>query len=100
MPLLAQVGRGDDQNSALALSPFLRDQQTGFDGLSETDFIGQDGAFGQRIAGREQRRVDLMWVQIDLRIQQRTGHAIHRIGCGAAGQLVSKVSELVRAVGH
>jgi hypothetical protein len=46
MPLLAQVGRRDDQNAALALGPFLGDQQAGFDGFAETDFIGKDGALG------------------------------------------------------
>ena len=46
MPLLAQVGRSDDQNAAFAVSPFLRDQQAGFDGFAETDFVSKDGALG------------------------------------------------------
>ena len=29
----------------LALGPFLREDETGFDGLSETDFVGQERAF-------------------------------------------------------
>jgi hypothetical protein len=100
MPLLAQVGRGDDQNAALALGPFLRDQQACFDGFAETDFVGKDGAPGQRVARREQRGVDLVRVQVDLSIQQRTGHAVHGIGRGTAGQLMREIRELVRAVGH
>jgi len=44
--LLAQVGRSDDQNAAFALTPFLRDQQAGFDGFAETDFVSKDGALG------------------------------------------------------
>lgn len=33
MPLLAQVGRGDDKNAAFALCPVLQDDEAGFDGL-------------------------------------------------------------------
>jgi hypothetical protein len=43
------------------------------------------------ITCRKQRRVDLVRIQVDLRIQQRTSHAIHGIGCGATGQLVRKI---------
>jgi hypothetical protein len=46
MPLLAQIGRGDDQNAALALGPLLGDQQACLDGFAETDLIGEDGALG------------------------------------------------------
>ena len=33
MPLLAQIGRGDDKNAAFALCPVLQDDEAGFDGL-------------------------------------------------------------------
>ena len=45
MPLLAQVGRHDDEDAALALGPALGDDQTRFDGFAQTHFIGQDYAF-------------------------------------------------------
>ena len=85
MPLLAQVGRGNDQNAAFALGPFLRDQQARLDGFAEADFVGKNGALGQRVARSEQRGIDLVRVQVDLSIQQRTGHAVHGIGRGTAG---------------
>lgn len=53
-------------------------------------FVTPQGNRG-RVAGCEQRHINLMWVQIDLCIQQRTGHAVHRIGRGTAGQLVRKI---------
>ena len=48
IPLLAQVGRRDDQDAPLALRPLLRQHQAGFDGLAETDFVGQQRALGKR----------------------------------------------------
>ena len=100
MPLLAQVGRCDDQNAALAFGPALRDQETGFDGLAQAHLIGQDHALGKRIARGEQGRIDLMRVQIDLRIQQSTSHPVHGVGRTLQRQLVGEVGELVRAVQH
>jgi hypothetical protein len=88
------------KNAALALGPFLRDQQACFDGLSETDLVRKDGALGQWVARREQRRVDLVRVQVDLSIQQRTSHAVHGIGRGTAGELMREIRELVRAIAH
>lgn len=100
MPLLAQVGRGDDENPTLALCPALGDQQPGFNRFAQADFISKDGTLGQWIAGREQRRVYLVRIEINLSVQQCACHAIHRIGSGTAGELVREVSELVRTVGH
>jgi hypothetical protein len=52
------------------------------------------------VARREQSRVNLVRVQVDLSIQQRTGHAVHGIGRGTAGELMREIRELVRAVAH
>ena len=42
MPLLAQVGRHDDEDAAPALGPALRDDEAGLDRLAQTHLIGQD----------------------------------------------------------
>ena len=47
MPLLTEVGRQDNQYLSFALRPFLRNNNACLDGLTQADFIGQDGAFGQ-----------------------------------------------------
>ena len=44
MPLLAEVGRRDDQNAPLALRPFLREHQARLDGLAQADFVRQQRA--------------------------------------------------------
>ena len=42
LPLLAKTRWGDDEDVAPPLSPILRDDDACLDGLSETDFIGED----------------------------------------------------------
>lgn len=59
--MLAQIRRNDDENAAFPLGPSLREDGTGFDGLSEPDFIRQDGAFGKRGVEREKGCVDLLF---------------------------------------
>ena len=76
MPLLAQVGRHDDQDVPAPLGPALRDHQAGLDRLAQPHLVGQDHALRQRVAEGEQRGLDLMRVQIDLRIHQRGGQQI------------------------
>lgn len=44
MPLLAQIGRDDDEHLAPPLRPALGDDQPGLDGFAQTHFIGQDDA--------------------------------------------------------
>jgi hypothetical protein len=100
MPLLAQIGRRNDEDAAPALGPTLGNQQAGFDSLAQAHLVGQDRALGERVAGGKQRRVDLMGVQVDLRIQQRAGHPVHRVVGRPQGELVREVRELVRAVVH
>ena len=95
IPLLAQVGRRDDQNAPLALRPLLRKHQAGLDGLAQAHFVGQQRAFGKRRVEGEQGRIDLMRVQIDLRIHQRTGQLLDAIRRAAAGQLVGEVFGVV-----
>lgn len=44
-PLLAKVRRRDDQDAALFFRPLLSQDKAGLDGLSESDFVGQDRPF-------------------------------------------------------
>ena len=38
-PLLAEVGRGDDKDTPPAFGPFLRKDETGFDGFAQPDLV-------------------------------------------------------------
>ena len=71
MPLLAQVGRYDDEDAALALGPALGNDQARFDGFAQPHLVGKDDAFGQRTLKGKQRGIHLMRVQVHLRIHQR-----------------------------
>ena len=46
LPLLSECCRDDDEYLAMAFSPPLREYDPGFDGLSETDLIGEDRSVG------------------------------------------------------
>ncbi len=71
-PLLAQVRRSNDQNSALPLGPFLGQDQASLYGLSKSDFIGEDRTFGKRGREGEERGLDLMGIEVHLSVKQRT----------------------------
>src|ERR1035438_9771595 len=47
VPLFAEVGRHDDEQVALALGPPLREEDAGFDGFAQADFVGENRAFGE-----------------------------------------------------
>ena len=49
MPLLAQIGRHDDEDVTLALGPALCDQQASLNGLTQAHLVGQDHAFREWI---------------------------------------------------
>ena len=44
-PLLAKVGRGDDKDAPPAFGPFLRKDETGFDGFAQPNLVCQQGPF-------------------------------------------------------
>ena len=57
--------------------------------------VSQDHALGQRTAKSKQRRLDLVRIQIDLRIHQRGRQQISRIGAHAARKLPGDVLGLI-----
>ena len=96
MPLLAQVGRDDDEYPAPSLGPALRDHQARLDGLAEAHFVGKDDAARKRVAAGEEGGIDLMRVEIDLGIDQRRGKRLHGVACRAAGEPPRDVLALMR----
>ena len=94
-PLLAQARRADDQEPTAALSPVLANHQRCFDGLAQPHLVSQQYAFLQWVPKGEQRRLDLMRVQIDAGIEQRLGEAINAIGGVSPRQLVGVVLGVV-----
>src|SRR3546814_17896499 len=68
MPRRAQVGRDNVKYLPAPLGPVLRDNQARFDGFSEAYFVREDYASREGVAAREEGSIDLMRVQVDLRI--------------------------------
>ena len=97
MPLFAQVGGGDNQNMALALRPALQNHQTGLNGFTQADLIRQNHAVRQRILAGKQGGIDLMRIQIHLRIDQRARQRIHAAALCLTGEQPSVVLGLVRS---
>ncbi len=79
IPLFPQVGRGNDEDAAFALGPFLGKDQTGLNRLAQTDFVGQQRTFGQWGAEREQCRVHLMRIQVHLRTGDGVGELFNTV---------------------
>ena len=59
--------------------------------LAETDFVSQQDTARERRPEREERRVDLVRIQIDLRVHQGAGQSVVTVGGAATRQLVRVV---------
>ncbi len=95
IPLLAQVGRRDDQDAPLALRPLLREHQARLDGFAQAHFVGQQRALRERRSESKQGSIDLMRIQIDLRVNERRSELLDAVRREAAGQLVGEVLGVV-----
>src|SRR5579864_128897 len=95
MPLLSEVRGGNDEDSAFAFGPLLRDHKSGFNGLAQADLIRQQGAFGERRAKREQSGIYLMRVQIHLSAGNRAREFLHAVGGTTFRQIIGKIFSMV-----
>jgi len=77
--LLAEIGRRDDQDPPLSLRPLLRQDQPRLDGLSEPHLVGQQRPLREGRPEREEGGVDLVGVQIHLRIHERSRQLLDAI---------------------
>jgi len=101
VPLLTEVGRGDDQETAFALRPSLGEDKPCLNSLAQAHFIRENSAFGKRRLEREQCRFDLVWIQVDLRVYKRTRELLNTVRGAALGQLVGEIfCVVIRQVYH
>src|SRR6266498_4442754 len=101
VPLLTEIGRGDDQETVFALRPSLGEDKPRLDCLAQTHFIRENGAFGKRRLEREQGCFDLMRIQVDLRVYERTRELLNTVRGAALGQFVSEIfCVVIRQVYH
>jgi hypothetical protein len=46
VPLLAEIGRRDDEDAPFALSPFLGNDQSRLDGFTQANLVGEERTLG------------------------------------------------------
>ena len=66
--------------------------------LAKPHLVRQQHSFGERRSEREQRRVDLVGIEVDLGIHQSRGQPVHAVGRSPAGELMGP--ELGMVGGH
>jgi hypothetical protein len=88
MPLLPKIGGRDDEDVPLPFSPFLREHESGFNGLTESNLIGEERAFRKRRPKSEQGRFDLMRIQINLGIDEGTSELFDAVGGTSFGEFM------------
>ena len=86
LPLLAQGGGEDQQDFAATFGPALGDDDTGFDGFSETHFIGKQDAGGERGADGEECGVDLVGIEVDAGVGDGAGKGFDGSGRTSQGE--------------
>jgi hypothetical protein len=71
LPLFAKRGGKDEEDFAAAFGPSLRDDDTGFDGLAEPYFVGEEDAFGEWGANSKKGGIDLVGVEVNAGVGDR-----------------------------
>jgi hypothetical protein len=69
----------------------LREQQPSLDSFPEPHFVRQDRAARERIAKGKESCLDLVGVEVNLRIRKHRGELFHAVGGAAPGEIVGKV---------
>jgi len=88
--MFPQICRQGHEELAFPLRPSLREQKACFDCLSEPDLIRQYRTTRKRISERKKRRLDLVRIEIDLRIREDARRAFLRAGGTALCKLGAK----------
>ena len=71
LPLSEQWSRNDDENPGGALRQELRDDESGFDRLSQANFISKDAAAMRNAPKRKHHGVDLVRIGVDAPLELR-----------------------------
>ena len=81
---------------AFALGPFLGQDETGFDGFTEADFVGQDDAIRQWRSEGKQGRIHLMRIHVHLGTGDGLGQRV--VGSPLQRQPVGEIAALIAGV--
>ena len=79
LPLFAERGREDQEDSPSPFGPSLGQDDSGLNGLPQANLIGKDYPLGQRRPEGEHGGIDLMGVEIDAGIGNRPGEIVDAV---------------------
>ena len=96
LPLFAKSGGEDEENAAAAFGPALGDDEGGFDGFAEANFVGENDAFGEWGADGEEGGVDLVRVEVDTGGGEAAGKALDGAAGAAQGEQRGPIEGVVR----
>ena len=94
LPLAEQRLGRDQQDAPRALGQELGDDEARLDRLSEPDLVREDAAALAQAGEREDDRVDLVRVRIDLRGALRRGVAALFVGAAQADEVLGEIPPL------
>ena len=90
---LAKQGFGYDQQNALhAFRTALRNDQAGFNGFAQADFVGKDAATLTNASQSKDHRIDLMGVRIDASLALRGSITLAITRPSQPGEILGKNS--------
>ena len=95
-----EVRGHNDQHPTSPFRPSLRDDQTSFNRLSKPDFICQQRTLGEWGCKSEKRRIDLMWVKVDLGSSDSAGNPLGAVGGAPSSEIVGKIFGLIIRRSH
>jgi hypothetical protein len=94
LPLADQGFWNDQENPLKALGTTLRDDQTRFDGLAETHFVGEDATAIPKSPQGENNGIDLMGVGVDPGLPLRGRVALEIVGTPDPGDILGQYASV------
>ena len=93
--MFAKIRRRNDEDTALALGPTLRNYQSCFDGFTKPNLVGQKCAFGQWRSERKECRINLMRIHIHLRACNCDSKLLATVRGAAACQVTGNIFRMI-----
>jgi hypothetical protein len=86
LPLLAEGSGEDEEDFTAPFGPALRDDDTSFDRFAKPYFVGEEDAFCEGGANREEGGIDLVGVEVNARVGDGAGQGFDGSGGSSKGQ--------------
>src|SRR5690606_14921261 len=95
LPLFSKGGGDQQQDPCPSFRPKLGKHDSSLDRFPKPHLIRQNSTLGQRGLKSKERRLDLMWIHVHLRVRQRSGKLLNAVSRSPLGEFISKVFGLM-----